>query len=599
MSKETNTINAGTAMIKVLESWGVDHLYGIPGGSINSTMDALLKEKDNIKYIQVRHEEVGAMAAAADAKLTGKIGVAFGSAGPGGTHLLNGLYDAREDHVPVLALVGQFGTSGMNMDTFQEMNENPIYADVAVYNVTVVTAESLPHIIDEAIRRDYANKGVAVVQIPVDLPWKDIPSESWYSSANSHQDFVYEHVDVQQAQSIADILSAAKRPLIYYGIGTRGAGQELEELSNKLKIPLMSTYPAKGILPDRHPHYLGSANRVAHKPANDALAQADVILFVGSNYPFAEVSNAFKNVEKFLQIDLDPSKLGKRHHTDVAMLADAKLALKKITELSSEKEETPWWQANLENIKNWNSYLDKIEHKTDGDLQAYQVYNAINSITNEKTIFSLDVGDVNQLANRHLLLKESNIHFTSNLFASMGVGIPGSIAAKLNYPDRQVFSLSGDGGAAMVMQDLVTQVQYNLPIINVVFSNNQFGFIKDEQEDTNNGYLGTTFNDIDFSKVADSMGMAGFRVDKISDLDLVFKKAQEIAKNEPVLIDVLISGDRPIPVENMKLDPAKFSDEQISSFKKRYDADELIPFSTYLKKFGVETLNDEINEGGF
>lgn len=167
---KATTISAGTALLKVLEAWQVDHLYGIPGGSINSVMDALEAEKSQLQYIQVRHEEVGAMAAAADAKLTGKIGVCFGSAGPGGTHLLNGLYDAREDHVPVLALIGQFGTSGMNMDTFQEMNENPIYADVAIYNVTAVNANTLPHVIDEAIRRAYAHQGVAVVQIPVDLP---------------------------------------------------------------------------------------------------------------------------------------------------------------------------------------------------------------------------------------------------------------------------------------------------------------------------------------------------------------------------------------------------------------------------------------------
>lgn len=145
-------INAGVAAVKVLEEWGVKHIYGIPSGSINSLMDALLHEKDKIDYIQVRHEEVGALAAAMHAKYTGHIGVAFGSAGPGGTHLLNGLYDAREDHVPVLAIVGQFATNGMNMDTFQEMNENPIYADVAIYNRTITTAEQIPHVIDEAIR---------------------------------------------------------------------------------------------------------------------------------------------------------------------------------------------------------------------------------------------------------------------------------------------------------------------------------------------------------------------------------------------------------------------------------------------------------------
>lgn len=599
MTNNQEMIKAGNAMVKVLEAWGVDHLYGIPGGSINSTMDALLEEKDRIKYIQVRHEEVGAMAAAADAKLTGKIGVAFGSAGPGGTHLLNGLYDAREDHVPVLALVGQFGTGGMNMDTFQEMNENPIYADVSVYNVTVMTAASLPHIIDEAIRRAYAQNGVAVVQIPVDLPWQEIPAESWYASANSFQKPVYEHVDASDAQKMIDILAEAERPLIYYGIGTRGAGTELVALAEKMKIPMLSTYPAKGILPDRHPHYLGSANRVAHKPANDALPQADVILFIGSNYPFAEVSKAFKNVKKFLQIDINPAMLGKRHHADVALLADAKQALMKLVELAPTKEVSPWWQANLANIQNWHAYLDKLEHQTSGDLQAYQVYNALNAITNDESIFSLDVGDVNMLANRHLLLNPTNRHFTSNLFATMGVGIPGAIAAKLNYPDKQVFSLSGDGGAAMVMQDLVTQVQYGLPIINVVFSNQQFGFIKDEQEDTNAGYIGVEFNDINFAKVADAVGMQGFRVQKISELADVFAKAKEIAKTQPVLIDARISNERPIPVEAMELDPARFDAKTIADFKQRYAADELQPFAHYLDQFGVENSQAEAQQGGF
>ncbi|GAK30269.1 pyruvate oxidase [Weissella oryzae SG25] len=599
MANDQKMIKAGDAMVKVLEAWDVDHLYGIPGGSINSTMDALLDEKSSIKYIQVRHEEVGAMAAAADAKLTGKIGVAFGSAGPGGTHLLNGLYDAREDHVPVLALVGQFGTSGMNMDTFQEMNENPIYADVAVYNVTVVTAESLPHIIDEAIRRAYAQHGVAVVQIPVDLPWQEIPAESWYASANSFQKPVYEHVDIEQAQEITDILTAAKRPLIYFGIGAKQAGAELAALAEKLKIPLMSTYPAKAILPDRQPYYLGSANRVAHKPANEALAQADVVLFVGSNYPFAEVSKAFKHVEKFLQIDIDPAKLGKRHYADVAMLADAKRALAKINELASEKAATPWWQANLANVANWNEYLVKLESKKDGPLQAYQAYAAINKITNADTIFSLDVGDVNQLANRHLILQPSNRHFTSNLFATMGVGIPGAIAAKLNYPERQVLSLSGDGGAAMVMQDLVTEVQYHLPIINVVFSNHQFGFIKDEQEDTNKGYLGVTFNDINFAKVAEAVGMKGFRVTEINQLADVFAKAKEIGQTEPVLVDVVITNERPIPVEAMVLDPRRYDAEAIEAFKKRYEAEDLQPFAKYLADYGVVIDNAEIEQGGF
>lgn len=600
MTEKTATIPAGVALVKVLEAWGVDHLYGIPGGSFNSVMDALEAEKDRIRYIQVRHEEVGAMAAAADAKLTGRIGVCFGSAGPGGTHLMNGLYDAREDHVPVLALVGQFGTSGMNMDTFQEMNENPIYADVATYNVTAVNAQTLPHVIDEAIRRAYANQAVSVVQIPVDLPWQKIPEDSWYASAINHQAPILPEPNPILLTKLVQLLTAAKRPVIYYGIGAKSAGDELQQLSNLLKIPLISTYPAKGIVADHFPAYLGSANRVAQKPANEALAQADTVLFIGNNYPFAEVSNVFKNVRHFLQIDLDPAKLGKRHKTDIAVLADAKTALKQILLQVSKRPETPWWLANLANQQNWRDYLTMLENKQTGDLQAYQVLKAVNDIAEDNAIFSIDVGDINLNANRHLKLTSKNQHFTSNLFATMGVGIPGAIAAKLDYPDRQVFNLAGDGGAAMTMQDLVTQVQYHLPVINVIFTNQQYGFIKDEQEDTNqNDYIGVEFDDINFSKVAEAVNMKGFRVTQINELAATFAKAKELAKSEPVLIDAVISGDRPIPVENLHLDPAKFNQAEIDAFVKRYEAQDLRPFAEFLTDVGLSVRNGENSQGGF
>lgn len=597
---KATTISAGTALLKVLEAWQVDHLYGIPGGSINSVMDALEAEKSQLQYIQVRHEEVGAMAAAADAKLTGKIGVCFGSAGPGGTHLLNGLYDAREDHVPVLALIGQFGTSGMNMDTFQEMNENPIYADVAIYNVTAVNANTLPHVIDEAIRRAYAHQGVAVVQIPVDLPWQLIKAEDWYSSANSYQKPLLPQPNPEKIKQVVDILQTAKRPLIYYGIGTRGAGKELQALSQQLKIPLISTYPAKGIVPDDYVAYLGSANRVAQKPANEALAQADTVLFIGNNYPFAEVSKAFKNTSKFLQIDIDPAKLGKRHKTNVAVLADAKLALAAILQQINERDATSWWQANLANNKNWRQYLASLENKTDGPLQAYQVLKAVNQVADPDAVFSIDVGDINLNANRYLKLTPKNQHITSNLFATMGVGIPGAIAAKLNYPSRQVFNLAGDGGAAMTMQDLATQVQYRLPIINVVFTNHQYGFIKDEQEDTNkNDFIGVEFNDIDFSKIASGVHMKAFRIDRIDQLTDTFNQARDLAKTEPVLIDAVITGERPLPAEKLRLDSSVYPINEVQAFKQRYAAEDLHPLATYLAKYGLTDAQNEVGQGGF
>jgi pyruvate oxidase len=241
-----------------------------------------------------------------------------------------------------------------------------------------------------------------------------------------------------------------------------------------------------------------------------------------------------------------------------------------------------------------------LENKQFGQLQAYHVLKAINDIAEDDAIFSIDVGDINLNANRHLKLTPKNRHFTSNLFATMGVGIPGAIAAKLDYPNRQVFNLAGDGGASMTMQDLVTQVQYHLPAINVIFTNQQYGFIKDEQEDTNqNDYIGVEFDDIDFSKVAEAVNMKGFRVTKIEDLAGVFEKAKEIAKDKPVLIDAVISGDRPIPVENLKLDPEKFDNDEIDTFKKRYEAQDLKLFAEFLSEFGLSSNNGENSQGGF
>lgn len=594
------SIKAGVATVKILESWGVKHIYGIPGGSINSLMDALYEEQDSITYIQVRHEEVGAMAASMHAKMTGELGVCFGSAGPGGTHLLNGLYDAREDHVPVLALVGQFGTAGMNWDTFQEINENPIYADVAVYNRTVMTAEQLPHVIDEAIRQAYAKHGVAVVQIPVNLGWVDIDADAWYSAAHSYRKYPNPTLNVADIDAAVNILNDAQRPLIFAGIGTRGNSDIVINLCRKIKAPLANTGISYDNFPSDFEALLGSPNRVSTKPSVEVFPEADVVVFVGNNYPFAEVSNIFKNVKKFIQIDIDPYKLGKRHHADVAILADAGDALQAIYDKVAEKPENGWWRANLNNVANWNDYVHRLETKTEGDLQLYQVYNQINRVSENDAIYSVDVGDVTQTSIRHLHMNPGNMWRTSALFATMGIGIPGAIAAKLDFPDRQVWNLAGDGGFNMVMQDLATQVQYHLPIINVVFANKQYGFIKDEQEDTNKGFLGVQFQDTDYAKLAESMGAVGYTLTEINQLPQVFDAAmKDIADGRVVLIDAKITNQRPLPAEMLELDPRLSSDEAIAQFKKRYEAENLKPLSFFLEQEGMESHIALIEQGGF
>ena len=554
-------------MVKVLESWGVSHLYGIPGGSFNSTMDGLYQNRASIKYIQVRHEETGALAATVDAKLTGRIGVCFGSAGPGATHLFNGLYDAKMDGAPVLALIGQVSSRAMNTDAFQELNENPLLADVSVYNRTVMTPESLPHVVDEAIRRALEQKGVAAVTIPVDIGSMPIP-EGDYSNAASFRESPL-MPDSRDVEAAARLLAQVKRPILYFGVGAKGAAREVLEFSWKLSMPIVSSVLAKGIIPDKTENYLGTAARVASKPANEALAAADCIVFIGSDFPFAKAF--FPKNAKFIQIDIDSAKLGRRHKTDVAILGDARLALRMLIEAVDNRIPNEFYNACCTNMAEWRLWLKRFEASPDVPLRVEPVFREINRIAETDAVFVTDVGNSTIHAVRLLDMNGSGQAFTtSGWFATMGYGVPGGIAAQLSFPNRQVFTLNGDGAFAMAMQDVITQVKYNLPIINVVFSNDSLGFIEAEQEDTEQARFGVELQGADFAMAAEAMGAKGFSITAPEGLADVFDEAA--AYDGPVVIDVKIANERPFPAEAMKLDPSRYDDEEISAFRERYRA---------------------------
>ncbi|HBO47177.1 MULTISPECIES: pyruvate oxidase [Pediococcus] len=579
------TINAGIAMMKVLEDWDVQQVYGIPGGSINSTMDALRVEKDKIAYIQVRHEEIGAFAATAHAKLTGKLGVCFGSAGPGATHLFNGLYDAQMDHVPVLALIGQVRTADMNWDSFQEMNENPMFADVSVYNRTVMTAESLPHVVDEAIRRAYKENGVAVVTIPNDLGTKEIPSEFW-SSGHSYVQPVLPAPDSQMVKKAIDLISTANRPVIFAGIGVKGATDELIALAKHLKLPVVMSSISKGIIPDDFEGNMGSAYRVSTKPGNETLEQADLIMMIGADFPFGRTKDLFKPEAKFIQVDIDSAKIGKRHDVDVPLLSNAKQTMVQLVAQSKEVAHRPFYEACVANMKNWRAYLQQLAGKKTEPLEVGSVFKQINRVATGNDVFAIDVGDVTMNSLRFLNMNPKQKFTTSALFATMGYGVGAAIAGKLTYPDRQVFNLTGDGAFSMVMQDVLTQVKEKLHIINVVFSNESFDFIKDEQEDEKQKFFGVDLQGADYAMIAQGMGALGITACTHEELVAAFDTAIKV--EGPVIIDVKIRNNRPLPAEKLQLDPATNSAQEIADFKRRYEAEALQPFSVYLNEFEVE-----------
>ena len=564
-----STINAGVAMVKVLESWGVDHIYGIPGGSFNSIMDALYHEKEKIKYIQVRHEEVGALAAAADAKLTGKVGAVFGSAGPGATHLINGLYDAQMDHVPLVALLGQVASAAMNYNSFQELNEIPIFADVSVYNRTVMTPQSLPHVVDEAIKAAYEHKGVAIVTIPVDLGFAEIEEQDFTTAATHKTGYILP--DEKDLLAALPYIEKAKKPVLYVGQGTRNGFEQIKHFSEHFSVPVVASVLAKGIIPDSYKNFLGFAGRVATKPANEALAEADLILFVGSDFPFGR---AFFNPDAaFIQVDIDASKFGRRHAVSLSILGDANTTLERLAELGQPRPEDRWYLANQENKENWVNWLKSFEAREEQPIRPEAVYKEINRIAKDDAIFVTDVGNTTIHSIRLLDMNGNQKHTTSGWFATMGNGVPGGIAAQLSFPEKQVFTLSGDGGFAMVMQDIITQVKYQLPIINVVFSNDSFGFIEAEQEDTEQKKFGVFLEDADFGKASEALGADSFTITDYHQLRPAFDAAQKSTR--PVVIDVKIENKRPLPVEDLHLDPRKYSTDEINAFKEKYEVHDM------------------------
>ena len=582
------TVEASVAMLKVLEAWGIKQIYGYAGGSFNSTMHALDVEQTRLHYIQVRHEQVGALAAAAEAKLTGKIGVAFGSAGPGAVNLLNGLYDAKEDHVPVLALVGQVAHTNMNYDYFQEFAEEPMFSDVAVFNRTIMTPESLPYVVDKAIRTAYKEKGVAVVTIPNDFGYAEIPDVAYDSASVPAGLVTAPAIPDDQIEHVLGLIKKAKYPVFHVGQGTRGATEAMMQLADKLQVPIIITGLAKGVIPDTFAGNMGSAYRAASKAADELMAITDLVVSVGADYSFAQIMYTTHDF-KYVQIELDSGKFGRHHHLDYGINGDAKAFINRALALSEPAAPSPYYQAAQADMAAWKQYLQKLSNRTTDPLEYEQVYREINRVAADDAVFSMDVGDNTINSFRFLQMNPKQKLLTSALFATMGAGVPGAIAAKLSYPDRQAFNIAGDGAFSMVMQDLLTEVKYQLPIFNIVTSNQTLNFIKSEQEDVPQPYYGIDLIGADFAMIAEGMGVKGIKVEHFDQLHGAFETAMaEIKAGRPVLIDAKITAKRGLPVEILDVDPQKTSAASVATFKHQYDAEELQPLSAYFSQFGVK-----------
>ncbi|MFJ6414076.1 pyruvate oxidase [Terribacillus saccharophilus] len=548
----------GAVLADQLVDWGVDHIYGIPGDSVNEFISDLHKKEDELKFIQVRHEEAGALAAAAYAKLTGKLGVCLSIAGPGAVHLLNGLYDAREDKAPVLAIVGQVPSNELGTGAFQEVKLEQMFEDVAVFNERAESFEQLPDLLNQAIREAYANSGVSVLVVSDDLFAEKHPEKPGKTSANYAKPRIAPAK--QDLEEAVKLINQAKKPIILAGKGAKHARTELLTFAEHIKSPIILSLLAKGIIPDHHSYCLGQHGQIGTTPSYEAINEADLLLLVGTSFPYRSF---LPDNLPAIQIDNRASAIGSIYPVEVGLPGDAKEVLGELTRTAEEKVETDYIEKYQAKMKEWHTQLQMQKKREESPIQPPQIMYALEKNIEKDAVVSSDVGNVTVWTTRYLPLTQQEF-IVSGRLATMGCGLPGAIAAKMAYPDKQAIALCGDGGFSMNMQDFVTAVKYDLPVKVIVLNNSQLGLIKFEQATIGSSNYGIDMGEMNFAQFAQSCGGEGYRVEKFEDLETSIKQA--FLSDKPAIIDVVIEDMAPLPGKISYQQAVKYTEYLIKEF---------------------------------
>lgn len=575
-------IKANEALVKALQAWDIDHLYGIPGDSIDAVVDSLRTVRDQFKFYHVRHEEVASLAAAGYTKLTGKIGVALSIGGPGLMHLLNGMYDAKMDNVPQLILSGQTNSTALGTKAFQETNLQKLCEDVAVYNHQIEKGDNVFEIVNEAIRTAYEQKGVAVVICPNDLLTEKIKDTTNKPVDTSRPTVVSpKYKDIKKA---VKLINKSKKPVMLIGVGAKHAKDELREFIEMAKIPVIHSLPAKTILPDDHPYSIGNLGKIGTKTSYQTMQEADLLIMVGTNYPYVDYLPK-KNI-KAIQIDTNPKNIGHRFNINVGIVGDSKIALHQLTENIKHVAERPFLIKTLERKAVWDKWMEQDKNNNSKPLRPERLMTSINKFIKDDAVISADVGTATVWSTRYLNLGVNNKFIISSWLGTMGCGLPGAMASKIAYPNRQAIAIAGDGAFQMVMQDFATAVQYDLPLTVFVLNNKQLAFIKYEQQAAGELEYAVDFSDMDHAKFAEAAGGKGYTIKSASEVDAIVEEA--LAQDVPTIVDVYVDPNAaPLPgkiVNEEALGYGKWAFRSITE-DKHLDLDQIPPISVAAKRF--------------
>ena len=539
---------AADLLIEGIIEWGVEVVFGLPGDGINGVMEALRKRQEKIRFVQVRHEEAAAFMACAYAKYTGRLGCCLATSGPGGIHLLNGLYDAKMDGAPVLAITGQTFSDLKGSRFQQEVNMVRLFEDVAVYNQEVINPNQIQMLTNEACRHALNHRGVAHITFPVD--YQDAAADEKPSIHNQKAEMTStawtkplaapQEAELRRA---AAILNSAKKPLILAGQGAMNAGDELIELGEKLGAPIIKALLGKAVIPDEHPLSLGGLGLLGTTPAQNAAENCDAIFLVGTSFPYMEFLPK-PDQAKGVQIDDQADRIGLRFPVEVGLVGDARATLAALNQFIETKDDRSFLENAQTEMQDWWKLMETRAMRDEIPIKPQRAAWELSDLAADDAIISNDSGTNTIWAARQFKIKANQKYACSGTLATMACGLPYAIAAKIAFPERQSIAFVGDGGFTMLMGEFVTAVKYNLPITVVIIKNNSLGQIKWEQiVFLGNPEYGCELQEINFAKYAEACGGIGITVEKPEDIRPALERA--LASDKPALVEIVVDPNEP------------------------------------------------------
>jgi pyruvate dehydrogenase (quinone) len=561
-------------IVNRLIEWGVDTIFGLPGDGVDGLFEGLRRHQDKLKFIQVRHEEAAAFAACGYAKFTGRLGVCIATSGPGGVHLLNGLYDAKCDGQPVLAITGHTFHDMIGTHYQQDVDLDKLYMDVSVYNERVMGPAHAVNVLDEAIKTALAHRGVAHITIPKDIQeWKKSDDKRSSMNVKRHSANVaapqYPIPPERDFEAAARMIAEGSKIAIMVGRGALGARRQVLELAEKLKAPVIKALLGKAVIPDDSPYCLGGLGLLGTAPSQDAMNECDTFIMAGTSFPYIEFLPK-PGQAKVIQIDIDPTRIGLRADTDIGLVGDCAMVLGLLTKFAAEKTDRSFLEKSQRRMKSWNKLMEERGTRPDKPMKPQVVTHELSKMLDNDAIVISDSGTIATWAARYIQIRGDMQFSLSGMLATMANGLPYGIGASVAYPGRQVVCVVGDGGMTMLMGEIATLVKYKLPVKVIVIKNNELGQIKWEQIAMDaNPEFGVELQPIDFAMHAQACGAAGFTIDDPKNAAGVLRQA--LAHPGPAVVQAVVDPNEPPLPGNITLEQSVHFVEALAKGEKKRD----------------------------